>query len=710
MAALGGREARGQEGSPFMGGGAPPPFTEQQVGEGRNLYVMYCAACHAGDMTGGPSGKPLKGRVFSGTWSSRNMQDMFKYLSEKMPPGRTGELTPANYASLIAFMMSENGLKAGATPFPTDLAAMRRMRMPGTGRGRDLGGGLALEIPIPKWPEPANPAAKLTNVTDAMLSNPPPGDWLLWRRTLDGLGFSPLHQIDKRNVRNLKLAWTYTLPPGPNASTSLVHDGVIFVAGSGDVVHALDAATGEFLWRYTNPGRPSAAAAMVGGVKRNMALYEDKLFIATSDNHVVALNAKTGERIWQSPTPSPMSGGPLVVDGVVIQGLMRPEGLGGPKPPLPPGSCGMGGRILGMDAATGKLLWTFNSVPQPGEFGENSWNELPCANRAGGAVWTTGYYDPDLKLIFIGTGNTYDTGPLLKPVTKPGLSADALFTNTTLALDPKTGKRVWHFQHVPGEQWDLDWAFERMIVPLKGIGGSGKAVVTMGKPGILDAMEASTGKYLFSLDPGLQNIIKSIDPVTGRKTYDPDKIPGRESKIICPQVSGGRNWNPSSYNPGSGLLYVPIVEACMVMAPAQPGEFAVLTSGVSYKTAPRPDSDGKIGRLQAFDLKSRKVLWSARQRAPITTGVLATAGGVLFAGSLDREFAAFDDANGKQLWRTRLADVPSGAPISFTANGKQYVAISTGYGTLLSTMFPSLVPEIATPTTASSAIYVFEVN
>ena len=682
-----------------------PPFTADQVARGRILYDANCAMCHGADLSGGPIGRPLKGRGFTSYAVVRaSTGALLQYMMEKMPPGRVGQVTIDEFTAITALMMRENGMQPGPEPLPANIEQLRAFRMP---IPRDSSGGLAMNVQLPKWTEAANPALSLSSVTDAKLRNPPPGDWLLWRRTLDGLGYSPLTQINRLNVGRLRLAWAFNLPPGPNAGTPLVHDGVLFASGSGDAVHALNAATGELLWSYRRPSnRPGGAT---GGVKRNMALYGDKLFIPTSDNKVIALKAATGEVVWESPTPAGMTGGPLVVNGVVVQGLGQPAGPGLQRRVVD-GACGVGGRILGMNAADGKLLWTFNVVPQPGEYGIESWNDLPCENRAGGAIWTTSYFDPDLNLIFSGTANTYDTGPLLKPLVRPGLTNDALFTNSTLALDPKTGKLVWHFQHMANEQWDLDWMFEQQIVPLSINGKTVKTIVTIGKPGILDAVDASNGKYLFSLDPGLQDVIQHIDPKTGKKIYDPAKLPGGEAKMACPQVGGAKSWTPSSYNPVTGILYAPLTESCMLLEMVPAGEVPVLSSGVRYRTAPRPDSDGKIGRVQAFDLKNRKVLWSARQRAPLTSGMLATAGGLFFTGGLDRGFAAYDDRTGKQLWTTRLADVPTGAPISFSVGGKQFVAIVTGYGTSLSTMFNTLVPEIQTPATSSSMVYVFAVG
>jgi alcohol dehydrogenase (cytochrome c) len=236
-----------------------------------------------------------------------------------------------------------------------------------------------------------------------------------------------------------------------------------------------------------------------------------------------------------------------------------------------------------------------------------------------------------------------------------------------------------------------------------------KVVLTGGKQAVYDLMEADTGKYVKSFDLGVQNIITSIDPKTGDKTMDPDLYPGDgKTKLVCPHAGGAKNWIPGSYNPDTKLLYVPLVESCMDMLPVGAGERGSLSTGVRWALRPRPDSDGRYGRLQAVNVETGKTVWTERQRAPQSTGTLATAGGVVFAGALDRWFTAYDDATGATLWKTRLTDVPNSAPISYTIDGKQYVAVVVGHGGAQAATFPALVPEIPLPAVRSSSVWVFE--
>jgi len=322
-----------------------------------------------------------------------------------------------------------------------------------------------------------------------------------------------------------------------------------------------------------------------------------------------------------------------------------------------------------------------------------------------------GNYDQESELAFFGTGQTYDTGPLLDAIGRDDVSNAALYTDTTLAIDPDTGQVKWFFQHLPNDQWDLDWAFERHIVRLDAGGDKRTTVATAGKIGIVDLMDAATGRYAGSIDLGLQNIVTSIDPVTGEKTIDPKKYPHREEarQLICPHADGTKNWIPSAYNASSATMFVPLMEICMDMIPVPGGESGGLSSGVQWMGRPRQDSDGKYGRLQAIDLNTGKTKWLHRQRAPRTSGLLATNGGLLFGGDLDRYFSAHDQETGALLWQIRLNDVANSAPISFLADGKQYIATTVGQGRL-SIARSALTPEIKLPTEPSPTLWVFEVR
>jgi len=533
-------------------------------------------------------------------------------------------------------------------------------------------------------------------VTDEILQNPPDSDWLTWRRTYNNLGFSNLDQVNRETVSGLQLAWHQPVTPGNNMPTPLIHDGIMFLYSAGDVVLALDATNGEMLWRYSHDGNA------VTSHKFGIALHENKVLVPTSDLHMVALDARSGDVIWDHAieigdnTGYQLRSAPTVASGQVIQGMAAS---------FVPG----GGFIIAIDLETGRETWRFNTLARPGEPGGNTWNNIPLEERQGGSVWNTGAYDPELNLVFYGVSPTYNTGPLLYPLGIEGVSNDALYTNATLALRPDTGELIWYYQHVANDQFDLDWIFERSIVELEIEGEMKKVVVTAGKPGLFDALDAATGQYLFSVDPGLQNLFSAINPVTGEKITNPNVFPDAEEiRTVCPFYQGGRNWHASSVNNETGFLFVPMFEVCMDTL--LDGTGTLLSSGLGTDTVPVPGTDGNYGRLQAIDLKNRELAWQYRQEVVPASASLATAGGLVFLGYLDHGFKAFDQQTGDVLWQTQLDAIPAAFPITYSVNGNQYIAIVAGQLNLhtgiwlgLMNQFTGFVPE----NPGAAALWVF---
>jgi alcohol dehydrogenase (cytochrome c) len=644
-----------------------PPFTPSQVSAGEAAYRQYCASCHGGDLQGQHLAPALAGERFDRAWRGKPASALMFHLRRMPPIAGAGAMLPGAlgddlYASVLAYLLQINGQAPAGGPLPSDIDALAALTIPPReGVPSEPAGGVVVS------PDAAARLAGLSAVTERMLQTPPDQDWLQWGRTYDGQNFSPLKRLTPENVRSLKPAWRAPLDGGRSMPTPIVHDGVMFLQTASDTVLALDASNGDVLWRYRHaPVGPSSQ-------KMGLALHGDHVFVPTSDLHVLALNARTGELVWdhEIAVGSDSSGrgrhqlrsAPLIVRDKVIQGVAGSFSPGG-------------GFIVALDIDSGKEVWRFHTIARPDQTGGNSWDGLPLDRRSGGSVWHQGTYDPELNLIYYGVAPTYDTAPLLHPAADADVTTDALFTNCTIALNPDTGELVWYFQHVRNDQWDLDWVFERQLVDMTIDGRRRKVVMNVGKMAILDALDATTGEYLFSIDAGTQNIITSIDPKTGDKTIDPGKWPDPDRPFVfCPAVSGARSWPPTSYSPQRAMLYLPVTEWCHRMGSEG---FKLLTAG-ALSPAEHPDSaDGTMGRLQAMDVAGGKLAWVHHQSAPLSTSILATAGGVVFAGDLDPSLKAFDDETGKLLWQVGLDDLPSSSIITYGIGATQYVAVVVG--------------------------------
>ena len=508
-----------------------------------------------------------------------------------------------------------------------------------------------------------------TSVSSSTLAKPAESDWLMWRRSYDVSGHSSLSQINRDTVSDLELAWSTPLGQGGNMTTPLVHDGVMFIADTNNVLRVLDARSGIELWNYHHESE-NLDCRRIG-----IALHGDLVIVPHNDLVIVALNVRTGKVVWEHPVATPIdkdnAGGyyslrsaPLIAGNIIMQGVGATM-------------VSQGGFIVGIDINSGLEKWRFHTVARPEDIvGGSTWNNLPLAARSGGSVWIPGSYDPALNLAFFGTAPTYDTGPLLPNLGLEGVSNAALYTNTTLAIRPDSGELVWHFQHMPNDQWDLDWVYERHISELEINGEMRKVVFTAGKMALYDVLDAATGQYIDSVDLGVQNLIADINPITGEKILYPHATPNKEtSHLVCPYALGGRNWQSAAFDAGSNQLIVPLSEMCMMAAP---GEGNLLSSGVELTPEPRPDTDGNYGRLQAIDMNTMKLSWTHREVTPPATPVLSTDGGVVFAGFLDQTFKAVDTSNGNVLWQDSLEHIPSSFPITYSVNGKQYVAIIRG--------------------------------
>ena len=555
----------------------------------------------------------------------------------------------------------------------------------------------------------AQQPARFVPVTDQMLQNPDPGDWLMWRRTLNSWGYSPLNQINRTNVRNLKMVWTRGLGPGIQEGTPLVYRGVLYMPNPSDLIQAMNAATGELLWEYKREWKQDVEKIVLfPSINRNLAIYGNTIIDTSADDHIFAVDATTGKLAWENQildmreSPSQETSGPIIANGKIFSGR-------GCEPKKSAFAC----VIVAHDAKTGKELWRTRTVPMPGEPGNETWGDIPYEKRSHVGTWMVPSYDAELNLLYVGTSVTAPAPKFMLA----GNDLQYLYHNSTLALNADTGKIVWYYQHLV-DHWDFDHPFERLLVDTAVAPsradvawinprirpGERRKVITgiPGKTGIVYTLDRQTGEFLWAKPTVMQNVVTNIDGATGRVSENPDTLftAVGQKRFVCPTINGGKNFQAGAYNPQTNVMYYGLQNACANVTALEntPATFYAIQNDLVI--APGTD---KVGTVQAISVETGKTLWKYEQRAGYMS-LVATGGGLIFGGDTNGHFRAFDQNTGSVLWDVNLGSPVTGYPITFSVGGKQYVAVSTG-NSLVSSGLNQLTKELH-PSNASN-LFVF---
>ena len=568
--------------------------------------------------------------------------------------------------------------------------------------GMTTGSPTASMAPAPRA-KPTAGATAYTPVTDQRLVNPEPENWLMYRRTYDGWGYSPLEQVTPGNAASLVPVWTFSTGVAEgHQAPPIVNNGIMFVSTPQNQVLALDAKSGDLLWRYKRDLPEDLF--QLHPTNRGVGLYEDKVYLATLDAHVVALDAKTGKVVWDQTVEDYKKGyymtlAPLIAKGKVIVGVSG-------------GELGIRGFIQALDAKTGGTAWKTFTIPAPGEPGSDTWKG-DTWKTGGVSVWITGSYDPALNITYWGTGNAAQWIGDQRP-------GDNLYSASVLGLDVDTGKLRGYHQYHWNDSWDWDEVSAPILIDVKRSDRTVKALVHPARNGYLWVLERrADGIGFVDAKPYVnQTAFKSVDPRTGRPEYDETKKPVTGKKVgFCPSLWGGKDWVPAAYSPKTNLLYVPANEnLCGSLVGAQqkyePGKLW-LGSEIKDIGLDVRNGAGHVGEIQAWDMNTRTKVWTRTFESHNWGPVLATGGGLVFAGGTnDRYFRAFDAKTGELVWQWRTNSGITAVPSSYSVDGVQYIAVQSGWGVDAQRMQDSLDTARGTKTDVpqGGVIWVFAVK
>lgn len=534
--------------------------------------------------------------------------------------------------------------------------------------------------------------------------------WPVYGGDFGNTRYSKSKQITTENVSQLKVAWTLQLGSlRSQESTPIVVGDTLFVTSSFGPknVFAVNAKTGEVKWRFS-PEMPKGIDqyACCDVNNRGVAVKDGKVFFGQLDSNVVALDADTGKEVWKTQIIDPTGGAvitspPMVIGDVVISGYAG-------------GEYGVRGSIVGLDIKTGKEIWRTFTVPGPGEPGHESWKG-DSWKYGGGAVWNVGSYDPDLNLVYIGTSNASPWSGIVRGNDSSDVGEFSnLYTASMLAIDPTTGKIVWHYQFTPHDVWDYDGVNELVLTDLNIDGKKTPVVMQANRNGFYYVLDRKTGKLLSAKQfvDGV-NWATSIDLKTGKpvEAANNEKRPRLKQKAsnICPNLLGGKNWMPMSYNPDLGLVYMSTLNLCMDLEGVEQeykrGSFYL---GVNFDLG-KVGPGGHMGGVKAWDPVKQKEVWFNKDELPYTGGTLSTAGGLVFHGDIKGWFKALDAKTGKLLWKFNAGTGISQSPITYEIDGKQYVAVVAGRTLSIAAFVGAIGDKMINASPEGGALLVFEI-
>jgi len=534
-----------------------------------------------------------------------------------------------------------------------------------------------------------------------------PGQWVVAGHDYGNTRFSPLKQINAENASKLSLAYSFSLGSlRSNEASPIVIGNTLYVSTSWGpkYVYALDAATGARKWTF-EPEIPDDVLqyACCDVNSRGIAYADGKIFVGRLDGKLTALDASTGKALWTTKVVDYKNGSVITSPPLVVRDRVI-TGFGG-------GEYGVRGSLQAFDINSGKQAWQTFTVPAPGEPGSETWKG-DSAQHGGGAAWLVGSYDPKTDTVYWGTSNPAPWNTAVRSTGNGDFGKlTNLYTASTLAIDPNTGKIKWHIQTTPADAWDYDGVNEAVLADLNISGSTVPALMKADRNGFFFVANRESGKVLSAEKFIHTTWAHKWDVATMRAVEDPDKRPGpgHPGKDICPNLIGGKNWQPMSYNPETGLVYIPANNVCMDWSVGD----VSFKRGVFYLGAEFPSKEGPggfLGELVAWDPVNQKKVWSIKEDLPFNGGTLTTGGGLVFAGNLHGDFRAIDAKSGNILWKRNLGSGIGAGPVTYMVDGKQYVAVVVGRTAAIPAFLGDLGNKMTAAAPEGGSLFVFTVQ